>query len=162
MISTYLEGALITLGVFAVLSAIGIIITKDNLYAAIYLAITTGLVGAVYGLFGIAYGFVLIYLIFVGATITITIVLAATYRKIEIKGGVGKSWIVPMILFIIAIVVASVSTKYNVTPVTGQSLTGFTTASDGLLLIALLASLLMAIMIGLIMYYLEVSGVWRS
>lgn len=54
MVSTYI-GALIALGIFAVLSAIGITITKDNLYAAIYLAIATGLVGAVYGLFGITY-----------------------------------------------------------------------------------------------------------
>lgn len=51
MVSTYI-GALITLGVFAVLSAIGVTITKDNLYAAIYLAIATGLVGAVYACLG--------------------------------------------------------------------------------------------------------------
>ncbi|GAB6945717.1 hypothetical protein [Vulcanisaeta sp. JCM 14467] len=161
MVSTYI-GALITLGVFAVLSAIGITITKDNLYAAIYLAVTTGLVGAVYGLFGITYGFVLIYLIFVGATITMTIVLAATYRRIEFRGGVGKSWIIPMLLFIVSIIVASAFTNYEVAPVTSQSLISFVSTSDGLLLIALLASLLMAIMIGLIMYYLEVSRGWRS
>lgn len=161
MVSTYID-ALITLGIFAVLSAIGITITKDNLYAAIYLAIATGLVGAVYGLFGITYGFILIYLIFVGATITMTIVLAATYRRVEFRGGVGKSWIAPMLLFIIAIIIASAFTNYEVTPVTSQSLISFASTPDGLLLIALLASLLMAIMIGLIMYYLEVSGGWRS
>ncbi len=163
MVSTYI-GALIALGIFAVLSAIGITITKDNLYAAIYLAIATGLIGAVYGLFGITYGFILIYLIFVGATITMTIVLAATYRRVEFRGGgVGKSWIAPMLLFIIAIIIASAFTNYEVTPVTSQSLISFASTPDGLLLIALLASLLMAIMIGLIMYYLEVSGGgWRS
>ncbi|ADY00770.1 MAG: hypothetical protein ACP5GZ_04265 [Vulcanisaeta sp.] len=160
MVSTYI-GALITLGVFAVLSAIGITVTKDNLYAAIYLAITTGLIGAVYGLFGITYGFILIYLVFVGATITITIVLAATYRRIEFRGGIGKSWILPMLLFIATIIIASVWTNYNVVPVTSQSLISFASTPDSILLIALLSSLLMAIMIGLIMYYLEVSGRWR-
>lgn len=160
MISTYL-GALITLGIFAVLSAIGITVTKDNLYAAMYLAVTTGLIGAVYGLFGITYGFVLIYLVFVGATITITIVLAATYRRVEFRGGISRSWILPMLLFVVAIIIASVWTNYSVMPITGQSLISFTSTPDSLLLIVLLSSLLMTIMIGLIMYYLEVSGRWR-
>ena len=160
MVSEYL-GALITLGVLAVLSAIGVTITRDNLYAAIYLAVATGLVGAIYGLFGITYGFVLIYLIFVGATITITIVLAATYRRVEFRGGVGRSWVVPMILFIIAVIVASAMTNYEIPTITSQSLVSFLSAPDSLLLIALLAALLMAVMIGLIMYYLEVSGQWR-
>ncbi len=160
MVSEYV-GALIALGVFAVLSAIGTAITRDNLYAAIYLAIATGLVGAIYGLFGIAYGFVLIYLIFVGATITITIVLAATYRRVEFRGGVGRSWIAPMILFIIAVIIASSLTNYEVPPATSQSLVSFLSTPDSLLLIALLSALLMAVMIGLIMYYLEVSGGWK-
>ncbi|MGC8543091.1 MAG: hypothetical protein ACP5NQ_04040 [Vulcanisaeta sp.] len=161
MVGTYL-GALIALGVVAVLSAIGITITRDNLYAAIYLAITTGLVGAIYGLFGITYGFILIYLVFVGATITITIVLAATYRRVEFRGGgVGKSWVIPMLLFVIAIIVASVWTNYSVAPVTGQSLVGFLSSPNDLLLVVLLSALLMTIMIGLIMYYLEVGGRWR-
>ncbi|MFB6470249.1 MAG: hypothetical protein TU36_003305 [Vulcanisaeta sp. AZ3] len=160
MVNAYV-GALITLGVVAVLSAVGITVTRDNLYAAIYLAITTGLVGAIYGLFGITYGFVLIYLVFAGATITITIVLAATYRRVEFRGGVGKSWIIPMILFVIAIIVASVFTKYTVMPITSQSLVNFLSSTNSILLIVLLASLLMAVMTGLIMYYLEVSGRWR-
>jgi NADH-quinone oxidoreductase subunit J len=160
MINAYL-GALIALGIVSVLTALGITITRDNLYAAIYLAITTGLVGAIYGLFGITYGFILIYLVFVGATITITIVLAATYRRVEFRGGAGKSWVLPMILFIIAIIIASIETTYNITPITSQSLMSFVSAPSDLLLIALLSSLLMVIMIGLIMYYLEVSGRWR-
>ena len=159
MVGTYL-GALITLGTIAVIAAIGISITKDNLYAAIYLAVTTGLVGAIYGLFGITYGFVLIYLVFVGATITITIVLAATYRRIEYRGGVGKSWVVPMLLFIVAVITASLWTEYRVSPLTAQSLMKLTSMNN-LLLMALLSSLLMAIMLGLIMYYHEVNKQWR-
>ncbi|WP_243669756.1 hypothetical protein [Vulcanisaeta sp. JCM 16161] len=73
-----------------------------------------------YGLFGITYGFILIYLIFVGATITITIVLAATYRRVEFRGGVSRSWILPMLLFIIAVIIASVFTNYEVAPATSN------------------------------------------
>ncbi|MCG2864017.1 MAG: hypothetical protein L7H10_05995 [Vulcanisaeta sp.] len=160
MINAY-QGALIALGIASVLTAVGVAASRDNLYAAIYLAITTGLVGAVYGLFGVAYGFVLIYLIFVGATITITIVLAATYRRVEFRGGAGKSWAIPMVLFIAVIILASLRTTYSVAPVTGQSLAGFVSTPGDLLLIALLSSLLMAIMIGLVMYYLGVVGRWR-
>lgn len=161
MTSEYLA-AVITLGVFAVISSIGLALTKDNLYAAIYLAVTTGLVGGVYAVLGLQFGFVLIYLIFVGATITITIVLAATYRRIEIKApSISKAWIIPMILFIIAIIIASINSTFKFTTIPSKSLIDFVSSPNYLLLIGLLVSLLTTMMIGLIMYYQRVSESWK-
>ncbi|WP_069807340.1 hypothetical protein [Vulcanisaeta thermophila] len=161
MVSEY-YAAVIALGVFAVISSIGVAITKDNLYAAIYLAMATAFIGGIYAVLGVQFGFVLIYLIFVGATITMTIVLAATYRRIEIKGaGVSKVWIIPIILFIVAIILASAGTNYKLTTVPSSVLSSFISSPDYLLLVGLLVSLLVIMMIGLIMYYLRVTGSWR-
>jgi NADH-quinone oxidoreductase subunit J len=146
---------MITLLLLALASSLGVALSRDNFYAALYLALTTSLVGALYGLLGLAYGFILIFLIYVGATITITVILAAIYRRVPIGGGVGRLWVIPMVLF-----VATVALAYYANPVEVGG--GYGTPPGSFaqyrLLILSLFSLLILLAIGTITYYSRVRG----
>ncbi|MCW7079115.1 MAG: hypothetical protein OCU22_08335 [Canidatus Methanoxibalbensis ujae] len=66
---------------FAVLAAFGVLLTKDNFYAAIYMALMMTFIASCYAVFGIDAAFVLIAFVFVGAIGIVTVALAATYRR---------------------------------------------------------------------------------
>ena len=66
---------------FAVLAAFGVLLTKDNFYAAVYMALMMTFIASCYAVFGIDAAFVLIAFVFVGAIGIVTVALAATYRR---------------------------------------------------------------------------------
>ena len=82
---------------FAVLSAIGVLLTRDNLYAAIYMSVTMLLIAAIYAVYNVQQVVVLIAFVFVGAVGMITIAIAATYRSVPTK-KVSIAWIAPVII----------------------------------------------------------------
>jgi NADH-quinone oxidoreductase subunit J len=105
--------SLIVLEVLVVLSSIGVLLSRDNFYAALFLAIASSLSATA---FAVVYGilsFTLIVLIYVGATITITVVLAATYRR-PIQHRVEGSWFGLVILLLMASLMAL--SKYSMAP----------------------------------------------
>lgn len=89
----------IAIELIAIGFALATLFTKDNLYAAIYLAITTTLIASLYAIANAHFIFLLLMLIYVGAVIIITIVLAATYRYVEPRSvKVSYSWLIPSII----------------------------------------------------------------
>lgn len=85
------------IGAFAVLSAIGVLLTRDNLYAALYMSVTMLLISAIYAVYNVQQVVVLIAFVFVGAVGMITIAIAATYRYVPTR-KVNIVWIAPVII----------------------------------------------------------------
>lgn len=96
----------LTLGIATVLFACGVLLSRDNLYASLYMSVTLILIATIYTVYSIQSVFVLITFIFVGAIGIITIALAATYRFIPAR-KISVYWIIP-----IAIVTAIVAYTY--------------------------------------------------
>lgn len=139
----------LALGIATVLFACGVLLTKDNLYAALYMSATLILVATMYTVYGIYSVFVLITFIFVGAIGIITIALAATYRFIPAR-KVNIYWIIP-----IAIVTAIMAYTYylyayqmSATIVRGCDLTTF--PAIYLLMVVFLVSLMALLMLSAI------------
>jgi len=84
-------------GFFAVASSIGVLLTKDNFYAAMYMSVTMLLVAAIYAAFNIQPVVVIITLIFIGAVGIVTVAIAATYRA-GASRKVSIFWIIPVII----------------------------------------------------------------
>ncbi len=84
-------------GVFAILSAIGVLLTRENLYAALYMSITMLLIAAMYAAYNVQQVVVLIAFVFVGAVGMITIAIAATYRYVPSR-RINLIWIAPVIV----------------------------------------------------------------
>ncbi len=82
-------------GVLAVLSSIGVLLTRDNFYAALYMSVAMLFVAAVYAAFNLQPAVVLITLIFVGAVGIITVAIAATYRAAPSR-KISTLWTVPI------------------------------------------------------------------
>ncbi len=82
------------LAAFAVLSSIGSLITRDNFYSALYMALTLLTIATLYALTNLQEVFVLIAFIFVGAIGIVTVALAAVY-KFRPTSQVSKLWIIP-------------------------------------------------------------------
>ncbi len=100
---------LLATGVFAVLASIGVLLTRDNLYAALYMSVAMVFVAAMYAVYNLQPVVVMIVLIFVGAVGIITIAIAATYRAIPSR-SVSIAWLLPA-----AIVFALVAYAYSKT-----------------------------------------------
>jgi len=81
----------------AVLFSLGVLVSKDNFYSALFMSMTLVFVAAVYALFNLQPVFVLILFIFVGAIGIVTVALAATYRT-EPERQVSRFWIVPVVI----------------------------------------------------------------
>lgn len=97
---------LLALEVLAVASSFASLFTKDNLYSALYLAVTSGFAASILlTLMGIL-PFVLIVMIFIGATVTIVIVLAATYRGTLTYRVSEARWIGLMLALLIILLIA--------------------------------------------------------
>uniref|UniRef100_A0A7C3ZSF9 NADH-quinone oxidoreductase subunit J n=1 Tax=Archaeoglobus fulgidus TaxID=2234 RepID=A0A7C3ZSF9_ARCFL len=84
-------------GFFAVASSIGVLLTKDNFYAAMYMSVTMLFVAAIYAAFNIQPVVVIITLIFIGAVGIVTVAIAATYRA-GVSRKVSIFWIIPVII----------------------------------------------------------------
>ena len=96
----------LTLGIAIVLFACGVLLSRDNLYASLYMSATLILIATIYTIYSIQSVFVLITFIFVGAIGIITIALAATYRFIPAR-KINVYWLIP-----IAIVTAILAYTY--------------------------------------------------
>ena len=101
---------LLATGVFAVLASIGALLTRDNLYAALYMSLTMIFVAAMYAAYNLQPVVVMIVLIFVGAVGIITIAVAATYRAAPTR-KVSIAWTIPAV-----IVFAAVAYAYSQAP----------------------------------------------
>jgi NADH:ubiquinone oxidoreductase subunit 6 (subunit J) len=88
----------------AVVFALGVLLSKDNFYSALFMAATLVFVATVYAFFNLQPVFVLILFIFVGAIGIVTVALAATYRS-DPERQVSELWAVPV--FITALVIGS-------------------------------------------------------
>ncbi len=84
-------------GLFAVASSIGVLLTRDNFYAALYMSVAMLFVAAIYAAFNIQPVVVIIALIFVGAVGIVTVAIAATYRA-GVSRKVNVFWVVPVIV----------------------------------------------------------------
>ncbi|WP_202320605.1 NADH-quinone oxidoreductase subunit J [Archaeoglobus neptunius] len=84
-------------GVFAVASSIGVLLTKDNFYAALYMSVTMLFVAAIYAAFNLQPVVVIVALIFVGAVGIVTVAVAATYRA-RVSRQVSLFWTLPVII----------------------------------------------------------------
>ena len=84
-------------GVLAVLSSLGVLLTRDNFYAALYMSVAMIFVAAVYAIFDLQPVVVMIALIFVGAVGITTVAIAATYRAIPSR-KIDLLWIGPAVV----------------------------------------------------------------
>ncbi len=87
----------VVISLFAVLASLGVLLTRDNFYAALYMSITMVFVAAIYAILDIQPAVVLITLIFIGAVGIVTIALAATYRAVPTR-KINLAWGLPLII----------------------------------------------------------------
>jgi|Deesub1362A_J573_1020465.scaffolds.fasta_scaffold00239_31 NADH-quinone oxidoreductase subunit J len=84
------------LSAFAVVASVGVLLTRDNFYAALYMAVAMVSIAAVYAVFNLQPVVVLIVLIFVGAVGIVTVAVAATYRFATPR-KVDLLWVAPVV-----------------------------------------------------------------
>jgi NADH:ubiquinone oxidoreductase subunit 6 (subunit J) len=84
---------LIALAGIAVLSSLGVLLSKDNFYSSLYMSATLIFVASIYAIFSLQPVFVLIVFIFVGAIGIVTVAVAATYRS-DPERQFSKPWAV--------------------------------------------------------------------
>jgi NADH:ubiquinone oxidoreductase subunit 6 (subunit J) len=95
---------LVALAGIAVVFSLGVLVSKDNFYSALYMSITQVFVATIYALFNLQPVFVLLVFIFVGAIGIVTVALAATYRS-EPERQISGLWAVPV--FLTALIIGS-------------------------------------------------------
>ncbi len=78
-----------------VLSSLGVLLSKDNFYSALFMTLTLVMAASVYTLFDIQSVFVLIVFVFVGAIGIVTVALAATYRAMP-ERQFSWVWCIPV------------------------------------------------------------------
>ncbi len=101
---------LIALAGIAVLSSLGVLLSKDNFYSSLYMSATLIFVASIYAIFSLQPVFVLIVFIFVGAIGIVTVAVAATYRS-DPESQFSKPWAV--LVVITAAVVGFAIYSYN-------------------------------------------------
>ncbi|MFQ6118766.1 MAG: hypothetical protein ACE5KE_02640 [Methanosarcinales archaeon] len=141
------------LGVAIMLSASGVLLSRDNLYASIYMSITMLLVATTYAVFDLQPVFILITFIFVGAIGVITVALAATYRFVPTR-QVDKLWIIPTIITIAVIsIYVYLSTSIN-TPIQIYNIdkvfAAFPSASNNQLIVVFFVSMMIVLLLSVI------------
>ncbi len=91
---------LLALGSVTVLSSLGVLLSRDNFYSALYMALTMIFIATTFAVFNIQSAFILIAFIFIGAIGIITVALAAVFRYVPRRIPVDRLWIIPTILTI--------------------------------------------------------------
>ncbi len=91
---------LLALGSVTVLSSLGVLLSRDNFYSALYMALTMIFIATTFAVFNIQSAFILISFIFIGAVGIVTVALAAVFRYVPKSIPVDKLWIIPTILTI--------------------------------------------------------------
>lgn len=88
---------LVALAGVTALSTLGVLLTKDNFYAAMYMTLTLVMVATIYAFFSIEPVFVLIVFVFIGAIGIVTVAIAATYRHGP-ERQFSVFWAIPIIV----------------------------------------------------------------
>ena len=140
----------IALLVLIVVFSLAALLTRDNLYSAIYLAITSTLTACLYFTFNVGLVFPLIMLIYVGVVTGLTILIAATYRYVELRSiEYSRYWIIPLIIAIIVTILIVFKYTHNIrlasSPITFETLTSFTTTYIPFVLILVVMLLIVAL-----------------
>jgi len=91
---------LLALGSVTVLSSLGVLLSRDNFYSALYMALTMIFIATTFAVFNVQSAFILIAFIFIGAIGIVTVALAAVFRYVPRKIPVDRLWILPTILTI--------------------------------------------------------------
>lgn len=151
--------ALVVVEVLAVVSSLAVLLTKDNLYSALYLALASGFSATALLLMNGVLPFVLIVMIYVGATITVTIVLAATYRRPVQYTGVEGKWIgVSLVIVVLALIALK---SIYVTPLQPISLSSAQLAHDvlssGMIMLLILLVSFLSMVMAITIRYLKVT-----
>ncbi len=135
-------------GVFAVASSVGVLLTRDNFYAALYMSVTMLFVAAIYATFNLQPVVVIIALIFIGAVGIVTVAVAATYRG-RTSREVSLVWVVPVFIVFAILAYAYYSLAVENIEVTGQE-TFSIVPSDYFSVVILLFSLTVLMMLSAI------------
>ena len=85
----------VLLSLMIILSSTGVLISKDNFYSALYLALTMIFIATMFALFNIQPAFILIVFIAIGAVGVVTVALAAVFREVPKHIPIDKFWILP-------------------------------------------------------------------
>jgi len=89
---------LIALESAIIISSLGVLLSRDNFYSALYMALTMIFIATTFAVFNIQSAFILITFIFVGAVSVVTVAISAVFRFVPKKIPVNKLWIAPTIL----------------------------------------------------------------
>lgn len=133
-----------TLGLLAIISAIGAWLTRDNFYSALYMSVTMIFVAGIYAAFNLQPAVVLITLVFVGAVGIVTIAVAATFRAKNPR-KISLLWTMPTLL-VLAIVVYAYSEAQRIS----VSSSGIEFVGDYFLAIVFLISMMVLVMLSAI------------
>lgn len=102
-------------GILAILGATGVLFTRDDFYAALYLCLTMIFVSSMYAAYNIQQVVVLLTLIFVGVVGAVTIVVAATYET-RLPREPNKVWaaFAAVVFIIVASAYYSITTELKI------------------------------------------------
>ncbi len=95
---------LLALESVTILSSLGVLLSKDNFYSALYMALTMIFIATTFAVFNVQPAFILIAFIFIGAIGIVTVALAAVFREVPRNIPVDKIWIIPTAITIGALV----------------------------------------------------------
>jgi len=140
----------------AVVFALGVLLSKDNFYSALYMAATLVFVATVYAFFNLQPVFVLILFVFIGAIGIVTVALAATYRS-DPERQVSRLWAVPVAItvFFVSLAIATYSySALNLQPVSSSAiefeLMNFIPLTEYMLLVVFLISLVVLLLLSVL------------
>ena len=144
---------LIALAGIAVLSSLGVLLSKDNFYSSLYMSATLIFVASVYAIFSLQPVFVLIVFIFVGAIGIVTVAVAATYRS-EPESQFSKPWAV-LVVITAAVVGFAIYSYQMLNPETSFSvikfeLMNFMSQSEYLILVLSLVALVVLLLLSVL------------
>ncbi len=135
-----------------VLSSLGVLLSKDNFYSALFMTLTLVMVASVYTLFDIQSVFVLIVFVFVGAIGIVTVALAATYRAMP-ERQFSWVWCIPVAITAAVLCHFISAAGYGIPGRVAFSLSGFIKTSEYQLLVVFLTSLVILLFLSVIRLY---------
>jgi NADH-quinone oxidoreductase subunit J len=138
----------------AVVFALGVLLSEDNFYSALFMSVTLVFVATIYAFFNLQPVFVLIAFVFVGAIGIVTVALAATYRS-EPERQVSGLWAVPVAITAFFIILAiTCYPVFHPQPVSSSviefELMNFLPVTEYLLLILFLISLVILLLLSVL------------
>ena len=138
----------------AIVFALGVLVSKDNFYSALFMSVTLVFVATVYAFFGLQPVFVLIVFIFVGAIGIVTVALAATYRS-EPERQVSGIWAAPVALTALIMAYAlyaysKLNPELTYSGTIAFELTNFLLSTEYLLIVVFLVSLVVLLLLSVL------------